>query len=210
MAAFAWHDPVVAVFAAAPVLIWCLGVARSKQTGLVIGVIQVLIAAWVLVPRALGISGSAVPSILEVCLFLPLVSVLIWIVGVRQERSNVVAPVFGFAALFVAGVLMTGVVVLDYAEGNTGAEGVWPPGPSGLRMVELEPGCGSGGCTRTVEATGDHAAQRMHDFLDSRGFTTPSEYKDWMCRHTGIVLTYKVCAVVEEKSPTTAHLSWSI
>ncbi len=209
MAAFAWHDPVVAVFGAAPVLVWCLGMARTEQAGLVYGVILVALAAWILLPRDLGLSGNWVPSVFEVCLFLPVVSALICALGLRAQRSGGCAGAVGLAALIVVGFLMAGSTVLDYAEGYTRNEGVWP-GPSGLRVVEREAGCGSGGCTRTMEATGDRAAERMRDYLDSRGFTAPGYNKEWTCRIDGLLLEYKVCAGIKEISPTTVQVSWLI
>ncbi|SMD10035.1 hypothetical protein [Kibdelosporangium aridum] len=53
LAAFAWGEPVVAVFAAAPVLIWCLMVARSARTGLIVSAILFVPVMWILLPRVL-------------------------------------------------------------------------------------------------------------------------------------------------------------
>ncbi|WP_084428777.1 hypothetical protein [Kibdelosporangium aridum] len=208
MAAFAWHDPVVAVFAAAPVLIWCLGMARTEQTGLVCGLILLVFAAWILLPRDLGLSGRWVPSVYEVCVILPIISALICAMGLRAQRSGGCAGAIGLSALVLAGFVTAGLTVLDDAEGYTGAEGVWP-GPSGLQVVELDSSCGSGGCTRSMEATGDRAAEQMRDYLDSRGFTTPGYSKEWTCRIDGLLLTYKVCATVKEVTPTAVQVSWS-
>lgn len=69
---------------------------------------------------------------------------------------------------------------------------------------------GSGGYSRRLDATGDRAPERMRDHLTSRGFTPQGKDSTLMRRSDGVVLTYTVCAVVEDNSPTTARVSWWI
>jgi hypothetical protein len=209
MAAFSWYEPLVAVFAVIPVLIWCWGLARPDRTGMVVGLILLALAAWILLPRGLGLSGRWVPSVFEVCVFLPILTAVICASAFRAERSGGCLPAIGLSTFIVAGVLMAFYAVVFYAEGDTGDEGVWP-GPSGLHVVEGDKQCGSGGCARRLDATGDRAPERMRSYLASRGFTTPELGNVWICRVTGVVLTYKVCAKVEDISPTTVRVIWSI
>jgi hypothetical protein len=209
MAVFDWYEPIVAVFAVAPVLIWCWGLARSDRTGLVVGLVMLALAAWILLPRDWGFSGRWVPSVFDVCLFLPILTVVICRIGMRGVRSRGPLRAIGLAAFAVVGFLTAGYVALwYYAEGVTGGEGVWP-GPSGLQVVEGPGEGGSGGMSRRLDATGDRAAERMRDYLMSRGFV-PRGNGTWLCRANGIVLTYKVCATVVDISPTEARVTWSV
>ncbi|MBP2324989.1 hypothetical protein JOF56_005374 [Kibdelosporangium banguiense] len=209
MAAFTWYEPVVAVFAAIPMLIWCWGLAQSDRAGLVIGLILLVLTAWILMPRVLGLSGQWVPSVFEVCLFLPILSAIICADNRRPQRARSRMPAVWFSAFAVAGILTALYTVVFYMEGDTGNEGVWP-GPSGLQVVEGELQCGSGGCTRQFVATGDRAPERTRAYLDSHGFTAQQPDGGWECRVTGLLLTYKACAVLKEVSPTSARVSWSI
>lgn len=206
MAAFSWHDPLVAVFAVIPVVTWCWRSAPSERTGIVVGLVLLALAAWILLPRALASSGRWVPSVFEVCVFLPILTAVIC---AKSMRSGGWLPAMGFSAFAVAGLvgaLYSGVL---YSEGDTGDEGVWP-GPPGLHVVEGDKQCGSGGCARQFDATGDHAPDRTRAYLASRGFVTPGLDKLWTCRVTGLVLTYKVCAKVQDISPTTVRVTWSV
>jgi hypothetical protein len=209
MAAFSWYDPIVAVFTVIPVVIWCWGLARSDKTGLVYGLILTGLAAWTLLPRGLGFSGRWVPSVFEVCVFLPILTAVICAIGMRVERVDGCLPAMGLSAYAVVGLIVAFFTLLSYAEGTTGDEGVWP-GPSGLQVVEGEKNCGSGGCWRTLDATGDRAPERMRDYLASRGFSTPGFDNGSICRVTGLALTYKICATVKDISPATVRVTWSI
>lgn len=209
MAAFSWHDPLVAVFAAVPVLVWCLVLARSDRPGMVVALGLTALAAWILLPRGLGLSGQWVPSVFEVCAFLPLLVVAVCMNERRARRSVGCLPVMGFSAFAVAGILVALHTWVLYSEGDTGDEGVWP-GPPGLQVVEADKACGSGGCARKLDATGDRARERVRAYLASRGFTTPGLDDEWTCRVTGLLLPYEVCAKVEDISPTTVRMTWSI
>jgi hypothetical protein len=202
LAAFSWREPTIALFATVPVLVWCWGATRSDRTGLVL----LALAVWTLAPRAMGLAGRWVPSVFEVCVFLPILTVALC---ANRMRGGGWLPVVGLTAFVVAGILMAGYTLVFYSEGDTGDEGVWP-GPSELHTVEGDKQCGSGGCARRLDATGDRAPERMRDYLAGRGFTTPGSGEGWRCRVTGLVLTYEVCAKVEDISPTTARVTWSI
>jgi hypothetical protein len=204
MAAFALYEPVVAVFGMAPMVIWCLGFGRSRQDGLTVGLILAVPTAWILLPRDLGLSGPWVPSVFEVCVFWPVLAALICAIGPRRGIGCL--PSLGLSLFVVAGFFTALLVVLDYSEGTTGDEGVWP-GPSGLQAVQLEMQIGSGGYTRTMQATGDRATERMRDYLDARGFKPTGKS---LCQTNGLLLTYKVCATVTEVSPDTVRVSWRI
>jgi hypothetical protein len=211
MAACSWHDPLVAVFAVIPVLSWCgcRDLARSDRAGKVVGLILLALTAWILLPRGLGLSGQWVPSVFDVCVFLPILTTVICATGLRAERSRGCLPVVGFSAFVVAGLLVAFYTLMFYAEGDTGDEGVWP-GPSALQVVAGDKQCGSGGCARQLEATGDRAPELMRSYLASRGFTTAGSENMWICRDTGLVLSYRVCAKVEDVSPTVVRVTWSI
>ncbi|MFC0108680.1 hypothetical protein [Kibdelosporangium aridum] len=198
MAAFAWREPTVAVFAAGPVLIWC-----SKSRSVKAGVFLLAIAAWVLLPRVLGLSGRWVPSVYEVCLFLPILTGLVFVVATKQGRW---LRGLGLTAFAVMGILTAGYTAVMHSEGDTGNEGV-RPGPSGLQIVEGEKECGSGGCTKALQATGDRAAERMRAHLLAQGFQPRNT---GLCRIQGLLIPYKVCAGIKEMSPTTVRVSWSI
>ena len=92
MAAFSAHDPLVAVFTVIPVVIWCWGSAR---TGIVVGSILLVLAAWILLPRALALSRRWMPSVFEVCVFLPILTAVI-----MRPRGRLAA--IGLSAFAVA------------------------------------------------------------------------------------------------------------
>ncbi|WP_344678932.1 hypothetical protein [Saccharopolyspora taberi] len=54
-------------------------------------------------------------------------------------------------------------------------------------------GCGSGGCSRYLFATGDRAHEVMREHLASRGFTPDGQHQQ-LCRRTGVVATHTACA----------------
>ncbi|WP_037254795.1 hypothetical protein [Kibdelosporangium aridum] len=199
MAVLSWREPVVAVFAAVPVLIWWSGPQAAKQ-----GAVVLAITAWILMPRVLGLSGNWVPSVYEVCLFLPIITALVF--GFARGKGCLSAA--GLSAFAVVGLLTAGYTMVMHSEGDTGNEGV-RPGPSGLEIAEGEKECGSGGCTQALRVTGDHAAERMREHLSSLGFDRRPG-SSGLCRVHGLLIPYKVCAGVKEISPTTAEVSWSI
>jgi hypothetical protein len=170
MAGFAWREALVGVFAVVPMLVWCGGVVRADRAGLVGGLVLLAAAAWLLLPRDLGVSDRWVPSVFEVCVFLPIVTAAVCAAGRRTERSGRWALTTGLATFAVAGLLVAGYTVVSYSEGATGDEVMWP-GPAGLRIVESDEQCASGGCARQFDATGEHAAERVRAYLVSRGFT---------------------------------------
>lgn len=209
MAAFSAHDPLVALFAAVPVLGCCLGSPRAGRAGMVVGLVLLASAGWILLPRALGLYGPWVPSIFDVGVFLPALTAVTCAAGADPERAGRALRAAALSVFAVAGLLLALVTAVSYSEGTTGDEGVWP-GPPGLEVVAGDQACGSGGCTRVFDATGDRAPERARAYLESRGFTTPGPGDGWVCRVTGIVFTYEVCATVEEVSPTTARVRWSL
>ncbi|MFC0108679.1 hypothetical protein [Kibdelosporangium aridum] len=206
LAAFAWGEPVVAVFAAAPVLIWCLLVARSARTGLIVSAILFVPVMWILLPRVLDWHGRWVPSVFEVLLFLPILTALICVIATRGERSRLRA--IGLSLFLVVGLFSAGIAAFAYDEGLAHDEGVLPV-PSDLRLVSNTSGCGSQ-CLRVLVVTGDHATDRMREHLRAQGYTNPGRFEAETCRVTGLVLPYKVCVAVSEQSPTQAMVEWYI
>jgi len=72
-----------------------------------------------------------------------------------------------------------------------------------LRVVEGPGGCGSGGCWRDLDATGDRAHEVMRAHLDSRGYAPASPLSsgdERMCHRTGLVATHEVCAELKDVS----------
>ncbi|RSM64191.1 hypothetical protein DMH04_51600 [Kibdelosporangium aridum] len=205
MAVFAWEEPVVAVFGALPIVIWCLLPARSARNGLITSLVLLVPVTVVLLPRALGWQDRWVPSVFEVYLFLPILTALIWAMATRGERSCLRAV--GFTAFVVVGFIGAAISAIGYAEGGIARDEQGFPIPTDLRVVSDTSGCGSR-CLHTVTVAGDRAADRIRDHLRSRGYTDSGRFDTEMCRVTGLILPYKVCKAVSETSPTEAIVEW--
>lgn len=214
MGVFAAGVAPTALFGVAPVLVWCADPRRSRRDGVPVGLVLLVLLAWFTLPHGLGWSGRWVPSAAEVCWLYPLLAGVVCVVGAlvgalaggrvsgqagaREDRSRPgCAPLA--VVVFVGFVLALGDLV-ELDESPPGDEGV-VPGPAGVRVVEVDPVCGSGGCSRVVAFGGDRAVVEAH--LRSRGFTTPSSAygtggTKWMCRVTGVVVERRACAEVRE------------
>ncbi|GAA1284399.1 hypothetical protein GCM10009634_31800 [Saccharothrix xinjiangensis] len=205
MGVFAAGVAPTALFGVAPVLAWCADPRRSRRVGAPVGSALLVLLAWFTLPHGLGWSGRWVPSAAEVCWLYPLLAAVVCLVGSRvgarggarvdRWRPGCVPLA---AVVFVGFALALGdLVLLD--ESRPGDEGVLP-GPAGVRVVEVAPVCGSGGCSRVATFGGGRAAVEAH--LRSRGFTTPSAYGGgdtrWVCRVTGVVVERRACAGVRE------------
>lgn len=213
MGVFAAGVAPTALFGVAPVLVWCADPRRSRRGGVPVGLVLLVLLAWFTLPHGLGWSGRWVPSAAEVCWLYPLLAAVVCVVGAlvgaraggrvsgqagaRADRSRPGCVPLA-VVVFVGFVLALGDLV-ELDESRPGDEGV-VPGPAGVRVVEVDPVCGSGGCSRVVAFGGSRAVVEAH--LRSRGFTTPSAYgtggTKWMCRVTGVLVERRACAGVRE------------
>ncbi|MEV6875963.1 hypothetical protein [Amycolatopsis sp. NPDC051128] len=189
VAAFARHDPFAGLSGLVPILVWCGGPVRSRRTGIVVGVVLLVLLAWFVVPRELGLAGPWVPAAIEVYWLHTTLAVAVCAIGGRRPSGRHVA-------LVVAGFVVTGGVLFSEWETPPGDEGV-SPGPAQLRVTEST-ACGSGGCWRELEATGDRAPEVMAEYLLARNFTPvtshPTIGDPQFCRTTGLVVTHRLCA----------------
>lgn len=201
--------PGITLFGMVPIVLWC-GMARTRWTGLVVGLVLVGLLAWFVIPRDVGWSGPWVPSDVEKYWLYGVITAFVCQTGVLVERREP-AGVLRLLAMVGAGFLITGVVLLDRLEARPLDEGVLPA-PPGLRVVEGEGHCGSGGCSRDVTATGDGALQVMRAHLTARGFTAarPLNADERMCRRTGIVVPHEVCAELRNISPSEVQVLWYV
>jgi hypothetical protein len=181
-------------------------VGKYRRTRVVVGLIVLVLVVWFVVPRGLDWSGPWVPSFVETFWLLPLLVSIPLGAGLLVEERTV--AVLLLPVLVVGGFVAGGLVAIMRMEAPPGDEGV-VPGPLGLRVVEGGVACGSGGCWRRLDATGDRAHDVMRAHLDSRGYVqTPG--KEQMCRRTGLVATHEVCADLEELSPDAVEVRWYV
>lgn len=186
------------------------GEKSRRRTRAVVGLIVLALVVWFVVPRSLGWTGAWVPSLVEMFWLLPLlVAVVCGSVLAARGRP---AGLPGLAALVVAGFAAAGFVALMTMEAPPGDEGVLP-GPAGLRVVEGDGYCGSGGCSRDLDATGEHAHEVMRAHLDSHGYTAARPLGDGeerLCRRTGLVGVREVCAELKDLSPSGVRVTWYV
>ncbi|MFT7840226.1 hypothetical protein Q5530_29135 [Saccharothrix sp. BKS2] len=193
------------LFGVVPVLVWCADPRRSRRVGVPVGVVLLVLLAWFALPHGLGWSGRWVPSAAEVCWLYPLSAAVVCLVGARVERRPAGCVPWAVVLCLGFALALGDLVLLD--ESPPGNEGVLP-GPVGLRAVEADPVCGSGGCARVVGFGGDRAAVRAH--LGSRGFTTPSgRGGGWVCRVTGVVVERRACAGLRERAGV-VEVTWYV
>lgn len=201
VATFPWTAP-ASVFGAVPILIWCF-LARSREAGVIVGLILLALLVWFVVPRGLGWSGPLVPSEVEVYWLYPVIAAVVCLPALRRVSTGVL----GLVTMVLAGFLATAVVLLGQLEAKPGDEGVLPA-PSGLRVAEGSGYCGSGNCSREVTATGDRAPEVMREHLESRGFTVRTPER--MCRAIGLVFTHEVCAESKTISSDAVEVTWYV
>jgi hypothetical protein len=199
---FPWNAAPSSLFGAVPILIWCF-LARSRETGVTVGLILLAVLVWFVVPRGLGWSGPWVPSEVEVYWLYPVIAAVVCLPALRRVGTGVL----GLVTMIMAGFLATAVVLLGQLESKPGDEGVLPA-PSGLRIAEGRGHCGSGNCSREVIATGDRAPDVMREHLESRGFSSRTPKR--MCRATGFVFTHEVCAEPRTIASDTVEVTWYV
>ncbi|RAS69828.1 hypothetical protein C8D87_101128 [Lentzea atacamensis] len=197
----------VSMSAVLPTLVWCVALARTRRTGLIVGLVLLGSLEWFVAPRVLWWSGPWVPSPLDLLWLYPLLAALVCETGAVVERRQP-AGVLTLLAVVTLGLLATGIKVLDHDFVKPESEGVLP-GPSGVRVVEGDGGCGY--CWRDLDATGDRAGEVMRAHLTSRGFTPASPLgAERMCRHTGVFVPYVVCAELRDRAPGSVRVTWYV
>jgi hypothetical protein len=188
-------SPFAAVFGVLPILLWSVLARRGVVTGLVL----LGLLAWFVLPGALDLAGRWVPAVREVYWLHTTLAAVVCAIGVRRGYGRL-------AALVLAGFAATGAAWFTGLEAPPGDEGI-APGPAELRITE-DRECGSGGCWRTMTATGDHAADVLREHLAERNYSASITGVPRYCRVTGIVTTHRVCADLRTLTPDTARLEW--
>jgi hypothetical protein len=201
--------PDSSVFGLFPILLWCV-LARTRRTGLVVGVVLLALLAWFVVPRGLGWSGPWVPSALEGFWLYPVFAAVVCLAGVLVERRRP-AGVPWLLALVGVGLLGSAFLVVFDEGAKPHDEGVLP-GPPELRVVEGDGWCGSGNCSRELDVTGDRAHEVMRAHLTSRGYAParPLDGDERLCRRTGLVSAREVCAELKDLSATGLRVTWYV
>ncbi len=166
----------------------------AGRTRVIVAVIVSVLVVWFVVPRGLGWSGPWVPSFTETFWLLPLLVSIVLGAGFLVEGRTV--AVLLLPILVVGGFVAGAIVAVMRMEAPPGDEGV-VPGPAGLHVAKGSVKCGSGGCWREVDATGDNAHEEMSAHLASRGYSGDDQR---MCRRTGLVATHEVCAELKDVS----------
>lgn len=182
---------------------------RTAQRRVIVALAALALVIWFAVPRGLGWSGPWVPSYVETFWLLPLLVSIVLGAGLLVEGRTVV--VLLLPILVVGGFVAGAFVAVMRMEAPPGDEGVLP-GPAGLRVVEDNVACGSGGCWRQLDATGDRAHDVMRAHLDSQGYTPASSLSggERLCRRTGLVATHEVCAELKDASADGVRLTWYV
>ncbi|WP_235921505.1 hypothetical protein [Lentzea tibetensis] len=198
------------LFALIPILVWCAS-ARSPRTGLVVGLILMVLLAWFVVPRELGWSGPWVPAAIEVYWLHTTLAAAVCFAGALVERRRP-AGAGRLLTMVVIGFVATGFVLFAQLEEAPGDENVLPA-PAQLRIAE-DKACGSGGCWRVLTATGDRAPAVMREHLASRGYTPgPTSTitgNPRMCQQTGVLVTHQVCAELKDISANAVQVDWYV
>lgn len=197
-------SPFAGLFALLPILFW-VWLAPSARTGVIVGLVLLTLLAWFVLPGALSLAGPWVPAPIEVYWIHTTLAAVVCAIGARR----------GFLRLFllvIAGFVVTGGAWFAGLEAAPGDEGVVPV-PAGLRVAE-DIGCGSGGCWRVLEATGNRAPEVLRDHLEARNFTPAPQSEitrvPRFCRHTGLLVNHDVCAELRTLSPDAARVEWYV
>ncbi|WP_328614027.1 hypothetical protein OHS18_38090 [Amycolatopsis sp. NBC_00355] len=206
VAAFSWEQPVVAFFGLLPTLVWCV-LAKSPRTGMIVGLVLLVLLAWFVVPRALELTGPWVPASIEVYWFHTTLAAVVCAVGMLAGRQR---PSELLPTMVVIGFVAAGGILFLHKDAPPGDEGV-APGPSRLTVARTV-ACGSGGCWGVLEATGDRATEVMRGYLVPHGYTPASEIDGVprLCRRTGVLVTHEVCAELRTLSATAVRVEWYV
>lgn len=206
VAAFSWEHPFAAFFGLLPIIVWCF-LATAPRTGVLFGLVLLLLLAWFTVPRGLELAGPWVPAAIEIYWFHTTLAAVVGAVGMLVERQR---PSSLLLTMVVVGFVAAGIVVFSEWEAPPGDEGV-APGPYQLTVVRTV-ACGSGGCWGVLDATGDRATEVMRGYLVPHGFTPASEIDGVprLCRRTGVLVTHEVCAELRTRSATAVRVEWYV
>ena len=200
----------ISLFAFIPMVVWCLQLARTQSVGLVVGLILLALETWFVAPQALWLSGPLAPAPLELFWLYAVLAAVVCMAGVLVERRRP-AGFLTLLCMVVLAFVATAVLWFDRLEDKPKDEGVLP-GPAGLQVVEGDGWCGSGNCSRDVDATGEGATDVMRAHLVSRGFTPAASLDgdERLCRKTGLVMTHEVCAELEDATSGSVRVSWYV
>ncbi|QFZ20183.1 hypothetical protein [Saccharothrix syringae] len=200
-----------ALFGVVPVAAWgCL--ARTRRVGVVVGVVLLVLLAWFALPHGLGWSGPWVPSPAELCWLYPLVAAVVCGIGGAVDGRSGCALSLSLTGVVLLGFLVALVDLAMLTESPPGDEGVLPA-PPGLRVVDPDLVCGSGGCARQVGFAGDDARALVDAHLAAHGFVThrPAAVPgtDLVCRVTGLLVRRQACAEVREAAGV-VRVTWYV
>lgn len=194
------ESPFAGLFGLVPILVWC-SLAPSRRSGLIVGVVLLALLAWFVLPGALSLAGPWVPAVREIYWVHPTLAAVVCAIGARRGYGWLLAMVLaGFAA--------TGVAWIAGLEAAPGDEGILPV-PAGL-WAAGDIDCGSGGCWRVLEATGDRAPEVLREHLVARNFTPAPQSEitrvPRFCRRTGLLVNHEVCAELRTLSPDAVRM----
>lgn len=194
------------VVAAIPLVLWCGGLARHPRVGIPVGLVLLALMVWFTVPRGLGWSGRRVPSADEVLWLHPVVASVVCRLGMGRRPPG---EGMWLVAVVLSGFCLTGAVLVGRYETPPGDENV-VPGPAELRIDDHGPVCGSHSCAREVYAIGDHPRAAFRAHLADEGFSpAPPSFRDErLCRATGLVVAYEICAELRDINADTVQITW--
>jgi hypothetical protein len=197
-------SPYAGLFGPLPILVWCR-LAPSPRTGVVVGLVLVALLAWFVLPAALNLAGSWVPTVREGYWLHPVLAAVVCAIGARRGYGWLLAMVLaGFVVTFGAWV-----AGLEVPNGDEGIS----PGPAQLRIAE-DYQCGSGGCWRVLEATGDRAPDVMREYVLQQHYTPAPQSEitrvPRFCRRTGVVVDHTVCAELRTLAPDAVQVEWYV
>ncbi|GLY44336.1 hypothetical protein Amsp01_103590 [Amycolatopsis sp. NBRC 101858] len=197
-------SPFAGMFGLVPILAW-LWLAPSPRTGVIVGAVLLALLAWFVLPGALSLAGPWVPAPIELYWLHPTLAAVACAIGARRGFVRL-------SLLVVAGFAVAGGAWFADLEAAPGDEGVVPV-PAGLRAAQ-DVECGSGGCWRVLEATGDRAPEVLRDHLTARHFTPAPQSGitrvPRFCRRTGLLVTHEVCAELRTLSPDAVRVEWYV
>jgi len=218
------YTTVGGVVAAAPVVLWCWLLARTRRTGLVVAALLIVLQAWVVVPAAMGWTGQwLVPSFGDLVTWYPWLTAGVCVVGVSVERRRagqeplplgwlIAGTSAAAVALCCSGAVWYMSGTLDALPGD---EGLLPM-PAGLTVSAADPLCGSGGCARSIVVSGDHADARVRAHLAERGYRLRAdpvwqqEFEATARHRTGVLCPHNVLLGYRASGTGSVTLIWSV